>query len=134
MYVEQDENLALEESHLPACVSPLQVYFHLSPRLLFVSPQETAWRLTQSSRNISLPVRMEPSQNAVVGLIGMGEMGRMYADRLAAAGNCQLRVDSSILPLLLHLSTHTHSLSLSSRLVLLTLSLCFHQFLQTVGM
>lgn len=32
------------------------------------------------------------SRKPIVGLIGMGEMGRMYADRLAAAGNCQLLV------------------------------------------
>lgn len=35
---------------------------------------------------------MEASQKPVVGLIGMGEMGRMYANRLATSGNCQLLV------------------------------------------
>lgn len=33
--------------------------------------------------------QLPPPGEAVIGLIGMGEMGRMYAERLSRAGQCK---------------------------------------------
>jgi prephenate dehydrogenase (NADP+) len=41
-----------------------------------------------SSSSSSTAARLPAPEDATIGLIGMGEMGKMYAERLSKGGRC----------------------------------------------